>query len=155
LGISYRDLGFPDEADEQYNRAMLYAAESDSEDVLALAETERAFLRALAGDGKLSESLGSRALARMERLSDPLGAANALRVLAAAARARGESELAMRRLDQALTTTERHPDLLLRAEVQHDRGALLLEQGNPSAALAALTEASSAYQQLGARAAAE
>jgi tetratricopeptide (TPR) repeat protein len=150
IGISYRDLGFPDEADSHFGRAIQFADESQSEDVTALAETERAALRARAGDGHLAESIASRALARLERMRDPLGAANAVRVLAAAARARGARDLALERLDGALATVQAHPDLLLRAEVQRDRGSLLTQIGDSAAAIAALTDAIDAYQRLGA-----
>ncbi|MEX2584260.1 MAG: tetratricopeptide repeat protein [Gemmatimonadota bacterium] len=152
LGISYRDLGFDAEADSHYDRAIQFAEESDSEDVLAFAETERANLRARDGDGQLAESIGTRALARLERMGDRSGAANAIRVLAAAARARGAPDLALERLESALATLESHPDPIVRAEIQRDRGSLLSELGDSAAASAALHEAVTAYEQIGASA---
>ncbi|MQA91726.1 MAG: tetratricopeptide repeat protein [Gemmatimonas sp.] len=155
MGISYRDLGFPDEADSHFDRAVQYADESNSEDVVALAETERAALRAQAGDGQLAESIASRALARLERMKDPAGAANAVRVLANAARSRGAHDLALQRLDAALSTLDAHPDLLVRAEIQRDRGSLLAALGSPANATDALLDAVRAYQRLGATVEAE
>lgn len=150
LGISYRDLGFTDEADAHYARAMEFAEDTDSEDVIALAETERALLRARDGDGHLAESLATRALGRLQRMGDPAGAANAVRVLASAALARGAPDLALQRLDQALGTTRAHPDLLLRAEIQRDRGLVLVDLRDTSAAVNALREALEAFRQIGA-----
>jgi tetratricopeptide (TPR) repeat protein len=155
IGISYRDLAFADEADSHFDRAILHADESRSEDVVALAETERASLRARAGDGHLAESIASRALARLERMGDPAGAANAVRVLASAARARGARSLALERLDEALATLASHPDPLLRAEIHRDRGSLLREVGDLEGACMALRTALDAYQRLGATAEAE
>lgn len=155
LGISYRDLGFADEADKHYSQAMQHATAAASEDVLALAETERALLRARAGDGELAESIGGRALRRLEEMGDPLGAANATRVLALAAHARGAIDLAMQRLDHALATTQTHQDLLLQAEIQRDRATMLLELGDSAEARVALASAITSFEQLGATADAE
>jgi len=155
LGISYRDLGFAEEADSHFDRAILHADESHSEDVLALAETERASLRARAGDGHLAESIASRALARLERMADPAGAANAKRVLATAAQARGANALALERLDEALATLGSHPDPLLRAEIQRDRGSLLRHLGDMDGACAAYRTALDAYLRIGATAEAD
>lgn len=152
LGISYRDLGHAQEADAHYQRAIELAAGAQSEDVIAQAESERALLRASAGDGKLAEALARRALRRFERLGDPLGSADALRVLAAAARARREPALAATHLQHALAIARAHSDPLLLAEVQRDRGLLLRDQDDAAAARAALGEARDAFAALGAAA---
>jgi tetratricopeptide (TPR) repeat protein len=46
LGISYRDLGFDRDADEHFARAVALAEGENLQDVIALAETERAMMRA-------------------------------------------------------------------------------------------------------------
>ncbi|HEX2190656.1 MAG TPA: tetratricopeptide repeat protein, partial [Longimicrobiaceae bacterium] len=84
LGISYRDLGFDGEADAHYLRAIEMAAAAESEDVVALAETERAVLRVRGGDGALARTLARRARDRFERIGDPVGRAETTRVLALA-----------------------------------------------------------------------
>lgn len=150
LGISYRDLGFDREADGHFRRAMELAGGAQAEDVIAIAETERAMLRARAGDGALAEAMATRALERFTRLGEPLGRADALRVLAAAARAGGRDEAAAPFLNDALEIARAHSDPLLMAEVQRDRGLLLRDQGDADGARAALTESAEHFARLGA-----
>jgi tetratricopeptide (TPR) repeat protein len=155
LGISYRDLGFDREADAHFRRAMDLAGGAAAEDVIAIAETERAMLRARAGDGALAEAMATRALERFTRLGEALGRADALRVLAAAARASGRDEAAAPFLDDALEIARAHSDPLLMAEVQRDRGLLLRDQGDADAAREALTESAEHFARLGATAESE
>ncbi|HYH81162.1 MAG TPA: tetratricopeptide repeat protein, partial [Longimicrobium sp.] len=68
LGISYRDLGFDREADAHFNRAMELAGGAAADDVIAIAETERAMLRARSGDGPLADAMALRALEMFERI---------------------------------------------------------------------------------------
>lgn len=150
LGISYRDLGFERDADVHFQRAITYARRSGSEDVIASAESERALLRARAGDHRLAERLGRTAVRRFELLGDPLGRADAIRILAAAARAAGNDQLAADRLDEALETAETHADPLLRAEVQRDRGLLLRDAGRIDDARAALLDSAASFDTIGA-----
>lgn len=150
LGISYRDLGFDTKADTHYQRAIHLARAADSEDVIALAETERAMLRAKAGDGRLAETLALRALKRFETMGDPLGRAEALRVLAAAARADQRNDTAATRLQEALEIAQSHHDPLLLAEIQRDRGLLLRDKGKPAEARKALLSAAEHFTALGA-----
>lgn len=150
IGLSYRDLGFAPEADQHYTRAIALAERSASEDVVARAELERAVLRARGGDAPLATSLATRARARFRHLGDPAGDADATRVLAAAARAAGDDDAAASLLEEALSLAERHPDPLLRAEVQQDRGLLLRDRGDAAGARAALADSLACYQRLGA-----
>jgi tetratricopeptide (TPR) repeat protein len=164
LGLSYRDLGFPGDADAHFLRAVEYggAAEGSdgtepperrwSEDVVANAETERALLQAQQGDGTLAEWMARRALERFERMGDPVGVAYATRALAAAARASGRDDLAARRLDEALAVARTHEDPLLRADVQRDRGLLLRDAGRRAEARAALLDAAEGFEVMGAAA---
>ena len=166
LGISYRDLGFDREADGHFRRAVelagadgqaaaARAAETDTETVIAVAEAERAMLRVRSGDAPLAEALAMRALQRFERIGDPRGRADVLRVLAAAARAGGRDEAAGPFLDEALDIARAHSDPLLMAEVQRDRGLLLRDLGEVEAAREALTESAEHFGRLGATAEAE
>jgi tetratricopeptide (TPR) repeat protein len=152
LGISYRGLGFDDEADRHFLRAIALAERAGAEDVVGLAETERAMLRARAGDGELAEALAARALERLGRLGEALAAAEALRVRALAARARGRDGDARRWLDEALATARAHADPLLLAEVQRDRGVLLRDAGERDASVEALEESAEAFGRAGAAA---
>ncbi|HEX7241765.1 MAG TPA: tetratricopeptide repeat protein [Longimicrobiaceae bacterium] len=150
LGISYRDLGFDREADAHYLRAMELAASAESEDVVALAETERAVLRARGGDGALARTLALRARGRFEQIGDPLGRAEATRVLALAARADGRDDEAAAHLEEAFEAAGAASDPLLRAEVQRDRGLLLRDRGEAGAAREALADSAAGFETIGA-----
>jgi tetratricopeptide (TPR) repeat protein len=155
LGISYRDLGQAEEADARYRKAIHYASRSGSEDVVALGETERAALRIAAGDGSLAEQWLGRAQLRFETLGDPVRRAEVLRVRAGAARVRGEASAARQHLEEAFGVAVSQTNLLLRAEVQRDRGLLLLELGMADEARAALLDAAESYERMGAAAEAD
>jgi tetratricopeptide (TPR) repeat protein len=155
LGISLRDLRRDDDADAHYRRAMELARDTDSEEVIALAEVERAVLRVRGGDGRLAGSMAGRAAERFQRLGDPTGYAGAVRVMALAARAGGDDDRAAARLDEALEIALHHEDALLRAEVQRDRGVLLRDRGLAADAREALEDALRHFEQLGAQAEAD
>ncbi|HSU14036.1 tetratricopeptide repeat protein [Longimicrobium sp.] len=155
LGISYRDLRFDREADAHFGRAVELAEQSQQEDVVALAEVERANLRVRWGDGRLAGEMARRALERFRRISDPTGAAQAIRVLGLAARAEERDDDAAARFDEALEIARTHDDALLRAEVQRDRGTLLRDRGDLAAAREALADSMENFAQIGAAAEAE
>lgn len=155
VAIVYRDLGFPEETEGNLALALRYAEKGPDEDVMGLIDTERALLLAAAGDGALAEKIGERGLELMRRIGNPLGEANAERALAAAAIAQNRPASALHRLDHALATVELHPDLLLRAEIQRDRGALLLEAGDLQNARSALRDSLQSFEAIGARLEAE
>jgi tetratricopeptide (TPR) repeat protein len=150
LGISYRDLGFPEEADAHFRRAIEFATQAGDADVIGMAELERALLRVHEGDAILAESLAARVLARFEQAGDEPKRAEALRVVAAAARARAQDARAAELLDRALDIASRFAQPLLRAEVQRDRGLLLRERGDPAGARAALVDAAARFASIGA-----
>jgi tetratricopeptide (TPR) repeat protein len=155
VGLSFRDLGYAADADAHYRRAIDFAAATQTDDVLALAETERAYLRARSGDGELAENLARRALDRFEEIGDPNGRAQATFVLAAAARARGDDALAEERLRTAMALAVAHEDVLLQAEVQRDFGFLFRDQGRFGEARDAFAEAVESYARIGSAAEAE
>jgi tetratricopeptide (TPR) repeat protein len=152
LGISYRELSFAEEADAHYGRAIGFAEQSGSDDVIGLAESDRGLLCVQTGDPAKGEALARRARDRFAALGDPVRAAEALRVVAAAARALARHEDARRILDEALATARAHSNLLLLAELQRDRGHLLREMGDDDAAREALLDAADAFTRLGATA---
>lgn len=155
LGISLRDAGYDADADAHFRRAMDFGSESNTEEVIALAEVERANLRVRSRDGALATELGRRALERFQRISDPTGAAQAIRVLGLAARVDGLEDEAETRLDEALRLANTHSDVLLRAEVQRDRGFLLRDTGRVEQAKTALAAAAEDFDLVGAAADAE
>lgn len=150
LGLSYRELGFGDEADAHYGRAIRFAEQSGSEDVVALAESDRGLLRVHNGDPRTGAVLAARARDRFARLSDPVRRAETLRVLAAAARADQRPDDALSLLDEALSVARAHHSSWLHAEVQRDRSLLLLERGDVQQARAGLLDAGDRFAALGA-----
>jgi hypothetical protein len=149
LALSYRDLGFRERADGHLRRAAALAGQVGLDDVVALAQCERAALRVGAGDAAVAEALAARAAERFARLDDPLGRAEALRVRAGAARAAGRPAAAAW-LDEALLVAAENVDPFLRAEVQRDRGELLAGLGQGAEARAALSEAVELFGRVGA-----
>lgn len=150
LGISHRDLGRAEDADTHYRRAIRFAGRSGSQDVVALAETERAALRIRDGDGSLADRWLGNAQRRFEKLGDPVRRAEVLRVRASAARLRGDTTTAQEQLQEAFTVAQTHTNLLLRAEVQRDRGFLLRELRLIDEARLALLDAAQHFERLGA-----
>jgi tetratricopeptide (TPR) repeat protein len=155
LGISYRDLSFEREADSHFQRAVEYAELSGTPDVVAMAELERAMLRARSGDPLLATEMARRARDRFEKIGSPVGIADAERVLALAERAGGRDENALPHLELALETALSADDAVLRAEVQRDRGLLLRDLGRMDQAREALLDSINSFTQLGAAAEAE
>lgn len=155
MGISYRDLGFDQDADAQWRRAMDFAERGGHADVTGLAEVERALLKVRGGDPRMGEALAERARDRFERLGDPVRRGEAVRVLAAADRAQGRPEAARAKLDDALQAAVTHANALLHAEVQRDRGLLLRDLGDAEGAREALDDAAAQFQAMGAAAEAE
>lgn len=155
LGISYRDLGFDRDADSHFRRAIDYAELSDTPDVVAMAELERAMLRARGGDPPLATEMARRARDRFEGIGSPVGVAEADRVLAVARRAEGRDEEALLHLQQALRTAVENDDALLRAEVARDLGLLLRDLGRTDEARQALGDAIDSFSLMGAAAEAE
>jgi tetratricopeptide (TPR) repeat protein len=155
LGISYRDLGFDREADDHFRRAVDYAELSDTPDVVAMAELERALLRARGGDPTLATEMARRARDRFEAIGSPVGVADAERVLALARRAEGMDDEALVLLDGALAAARAHDDALLHAEVQRDRGTLLRDRGDAAGAREALADGVEHFERIGAAAEAQ
>ena len=155
LGLSFRDLGFDADADSHYQRATALAQATESEEVIALAEVERAWLRARQGDGRLAASMAERAGERFKRVGDPTGYAQALRVLASAFQAQGNDADAAVKLDEALAIAREHEDAVLRSDVQRDRGLLLRDLGRLPDAREALQDAAANFEQMGSAAEAE
>lgn len=152
LGISYRELGFFPEAESHYAAATTYAEQCGSEDVVALAESDRGLLRVQAGDPRMGKILARRACDRFARMGDPVRRAESLRVLAAASNAEDSLDEALGYLEAALASARTHGNRLLHAEVQRDRGAVLRRAGDLPAAIEALTDAGEQFAAIGAAA---
>ena len=131
LAIAYRELGFPREADSHFHEAARFARTSDSEDETARVEQERALLMLLEGDSTLARSSASRALARYDRLEDPAGSGEALRVLGLVSLWHGELAEARASLDESLKLARQCKATLLQAESLEAIAAVSELQGRP------------------------
>lgn len=149
LALSYREIGFLKEAETHYESAARFAEQGGSLDVLGLAESDRGLLCLQAGDPAMAVALASLAHRRFQALGDPVRAAEAQRVLGLAAARQGRRDDALRLFDDALRTAVAHGNLILRAEVQQERGRELMEIRDPAAG-AALEDAAAAFDALGA-----
>lgn len=149
LAITYRDAGFPGEAEQHFEEAARHARADGSEDELARVEQERALLILYAGDVALARSTAMSALRRFARLGDPAGQAEAHRVLGLTALYAGERETARVALQHAL---EAGGNRLLQAEVHAALAALERSQGNEAAADAHDAKADAGFEALGAQA---
>ena len=118
LAITYRELDRYNEADEHFEAAIRYAREDKSEDEVARAEQERALLIYLARrDGRMAKATVKRALGRFSSLSDPIGHADSLRVLAMIELGEGEQQESRTHAEEALAAAQHASHTLLEAEV--------------------------------------
>ncbi len=124
LAISYREMGFPDEADAAFRQALEYARADGSEDEAGRVEQEWALLKAMRGDGRLAAVTAERSLRRFRTLGEPAGQGDALRVLGIVALWDQRLEDARGYLDEALSIARRRHLRLLEAEALEARGAL-------------------------------
>jgi tetratricopeptide (TPR) repeat protein len=152
LGMAYREIRFAEEADAHYARAIGFAEQTGSEDVIGLAESDRGLLCVQTGDPEKGGALARRARDRFAALGDPVRAAEAVRVVAAAERALSRLDEARRLLDEALAAARAHSNVLLLAELQRDRGLVLRDLGDESGAREALLDAVDHFTRLGASA---
>ena len=152
LGMAYRQIHFPEEAETHYGNAIRYAQQTGNEDVIGLAESDRGLLSVENGDAAKGEVLARRAIDRFNRIADPVRAAEATRVLAAALHASGNGEQALELLAEARSTAESHSNLLLLAEVERDSSHILASLGDLEGARAPAKAAIEHFTRLGAHA---
>lgn len=151
LGMAYRQIRFPDEAETHYANAIRYAQEAGTEDVIGLAESDRGLLSVENGDATKGEVLARRARDRFIRLADPVRTAEATRVLAAALHATGMGDEALELLAEARSAAENHSNLLLRSEIDRDSSRILASIGDLAGARASASVAIEGFARLGAR----
>ncbi len=124
LAISYREMGFPNEAGAAFRQALEFARADGSEDEVGRIEQEWALLEAMRGDGRLARVTAERSLRRFRELGEPAGEGDALRVLGVVALWDGRLEEARQRLAEAATIARERHLRLLEAETLEARAAL-------------------------------
>lgn len=151
MAISYRDQGQLDRAEELERRAIDYAREAEATPYLAMARLGRAELALRRGDGALAEAGAAHALALVRTLGDPLGEADAWRLIGAARLAQPDRlEDAAVALTNALSVARRVGSVLVEAETRRAMADLAARRGEPSAATAHAEEAARLFEKMGA-----
>ncbi len=150
LAITFRELGFPHEADAHFQKAADLARADGSEDELARVEQERSMLLLQLGDPALARVSASRALERYESLDDPAGRGETRRVLGLVALSEGELDLARGELDDALELARGCHATLLEAEVLEALAVLDQRSGRASRAESRRREATALFATIGA-----
>jgi tetratricopeptide (TPR) repeat protein len=152
LAITLRDLGQLDEADRQERRAIAFAEEAGHRQVGAMARAGRAELGLRRGEPEVAAA-GARLAAREYlRLGEPVGEADALRLLGMAATVLGSLAEARSAIDRGLKLADRYGSLLLKAEALRARAGVLLQAGETHHAARAVADARALLDELGATA---
>src|SRR4051812_18677682 len=112
IAISYRYLGQLQRADDYEQQAIHYAREARIPRLLALGQLERAEISLTAGDAELAEAGGRRASIEFAALGDKMREGDALRLVGAAALARGRFAVARDALDTAVSLAREYESAL-------------------------------------------
>jgi tetratricopeptide (TPR) repeat protein len=150
IAISYRYLGQLARADEYEQQAIHYAREAGIPRLLALGQLERAEISLKSGDAELAEAGARRASIEFSALSDKLREGDALRLVGAAALARGRFEVAREALDTAVTLSRVHESPLNEAEALFVRAQLFAASRDIGNARGDARQSASIYERLGA-----
>ncbi|MDQ3207927.1 MAG: tetratricopeptide repeat protein, partial [Gemmatimonadota bacterium] len=150
MAISFRDLRQLDEADTHERRAIEFAREGESPQLLAMARAGRAELSLLRGQPHVAEVEARRAAEDYGIIPDPVGQADALRILGLARLALGAKKDALAALDQSVELARGHGSALVEAEGLHARAELLAAMGRTAQARSDAEAAASLYQHIGA-----
>lgn len=156
IGISRRDLGDYRGALAAADEAVRLATRLGDESLIAKALAGRAEVHLAMEDTAFASAEIARARDTYERVRNPVGLAEAWRLEAAVARARGDLRAAVDRLVPAAALAREQGSAHTLAEIERDLGAALAGLGDAAGANAARTRALALYRGLGAvRAAAE
>lgn len=148
LAISFREMGFPDDADAAFRKALEYARIDGSEDEVARVEEEWALLLALRGDSQLAAITAARSLERFRKLGEPAGGGDAMRILGIVALWDGRLGEAKQWLEQALAVAHEWHLRLLEAETLEAQAALADASGDGAGASSIRCNADSIFEEL-------
>jgi tetratricopeptide (TPR) repeat protein len=121
MAITYRDIDQLDEADRCELRAIEFAREAGSVQLLAVARAGRAELALRKGDARTAEAGARLAVSEYAGIPDPVGEADALRIVGSARTAAGEPDRALQALDRAVELATTHASALIEAECRRGR----------------------------------
>jgi tetratricopeptide (TPR) repeat protein len=151
MASTFRDLGELARAEEYERWAADYAEEAGSALLQTLTRLARAELALRAGEAATAESTARAVAAAFERLDDPIGRADALRVAGAACAGLGRHDAARAALDTALTLARRHGSALGEAETLRALAELAAAEGDFAEMRRRAEGAFAGFARLGAR----
>jgi tetratricopeptide (TPR) repeat protein len=155
MAITYRDAGRLERADECEQRAVEFARAAASPRLVAMARTGRADISLQRGDARLAEAGARRAARDFAEVADPVGEANALRVVGVASLALERADDARAALDRAVALAREHGSALIEAEALRARAELEARTGADEAARRDAAAAAAIFERLGMRREAE
>ncbi|HEU4641394.1 MAG TPA: tetratricopeptide repeat protein [Gemmatimonadaceae bacterium] len=124
IAITYRDLRCWAEAEAHERRALALAREAREPRLEQMARVGLAELSLLRGNPAGADGDATRAAVACASTTDPVGEADALRLVGAARAAIGECEGALDVLERAVALARRHGCTLIEAEALHVRAEL-------------------------------
>lgn len=149
LAITYRDLGHYGDAAEHFEAAVRYATRDGSQDEIARAESEQALLAYSAtGDATAARRTIRSAMRSFAGLQDPLGFADAVRVLAMIELSENQLDAAIGHAQHALEHARNAGHRLMQGEALVIFAAAAQEAGDQIAADAASAEAFVLFHEL-------
>ncbi len=151
LGIVFRELDHAQEAHKHFRNAITFAETADCIDDVARAEQEAALLMVYAQeDLELAEQSAQRALDKFTQLAQPMGTAEALRVLGVIALARRRYDEAEHALESSLDIARELKLRLLEAEILHAQSRLARILNDPPRGYSLQQLAESTFQDINA-----
>lgn len=150
LGITYRQLGLPSQADMHFERALSRFTLLGNETFIASCESERALVLSMLGDVRLARVLARRGHRRCVELGHVAGEGNSLLVLGIVAAAGGHLLEAGEHLRNALAKAKQPGDRLTEAQVLEELAVLEMLEGNPERSRGRAEEAGRIYRGMGA-----
>lgn len=150
IGMTYRQLGFLNDAARNFERAADYFRAYGNENEIARTEMERGLTLYMQGDRRLARASVNRALERFARLGHVVGQSDSWRVLAIFALHERQREEARRLLDRGLFHIRTAVDRLTEAEILEEMAVLEKLEGNAGESVRRAEEAGLIYRGIGA-----
>lgn len=150
LGITFRDTGDLDEADEHERRAIEYATESAVPRLAAMGRIGRAEIALLRGDAPLAETTARLAVEELQSLGDLLNEGDAHRVAGAAYAAQQRNDEALTSFSRALQIARINGYALNEAEALRDRVSVHIQRGERKLAVEDARASIAIFEKLGA-----
>ena len=130
MAIAYRDLRQLGQAERSERRAIEFAREAEDRRLLAMARVGRAELNLLNGQAEVAHAGARMAANECRDIPDPVGEADALRLVGAARLALGALHEAQAAVDRAVMLARKHGNTLVEAEALQTRARIFARIGD-------------------------